>query len=623
MPADFPGLQPGTAQPERFWIPFAAGPASFERDMSFLRVLGRLRAEVDPEVALLAMESVAREQEREDPLGIEGRLVRLVPQAEVVTGNVRTQLLVLLGAVFLLLAIACANLAGLLLVRGAARGRELALREALGAGRRRLVAQLLVESLLLAGLGALLAVPLAWTLLRGVSALGPQGLPRLGEVALDPRALLFCALAALGSALAFGLLPALRATGADPRARLAEGTGASGPTLLQRALVTGQVAMATVLLVGAGLLGTSLLLLERSDTGFDAAGTLTFRVSPPAGLGPDELAEFQARVLEGTGALPGVKAAGASWALPLGGMYGSGGFLVEGGAGAAGGSRSEYTLEIVPILGGYLDAMGMRLQRGRAFQPGDGDQAETPILVSATLAARAWPGEDALGKRLLEEEDGEIEATYRVVGVVADVTLRGPGAEPELLAYLPQEATPWATDLFYVARTGGDPEALVAGVREVVRRVDDRVPLADVGTMDARLARHLAAPRFRTLLVLLFAAAAGSLSLLGIYGVTSFAVGRRTREIGVRVALGAERGRVLLGVMGDGLRLAALGALLGVLGAAALARTVESLLYGVAPLEPSVYLAVATLVLAAAALATWLPARRAASVSPTVALRVE
>ena len=611
MPEDFPGLW----SEERFWVPFA-DVASMERDANFLRVIGRLRPGLTRADAVAGVERVVREQESEGPLGVEDRSVRMASQAEVVTGDVRLQLLVLMGAVVLLLAIACANLAGLLLVRGAARGRDLALREALGAGRGTLVRELLTESILLAAVGALLAVPVARVFIAAVSRFGPSDLPRLGEVRIDPTAVGFCVAAAFVCALASGVVPALRATRTDLRDGLSGGGTAGGPSRLQRTLVIGQIAVATVLVTGAGLLGTSMVRLEGTETGFESEGVATFRVSPPAGMSEDEVEAFHARILDGLEALPGVTAAGATWALPLGGMYGSGGFRVEGRP------DQEHTVEIVPVLGDYFDAMRMRVVRGRALAAGDGRSEQTPILVGEALAERAWPNEDPIGKRLLEEEDGEVES-YEVVGVVADVTLRGPGAEPELLAYWPHGATPWALDLYYAVRTSGDPAALVPAARALVASVDDRVPLADVSTMEARMSRHLERPRFRSLLAAIFATGAAGLSLLGIYGVTSFAVGRRTREIGVRMALGEGRARVLTSVLRGGLALSGVGVLLGLGAAAAGSRVLESLLYRVAPLEPGVYGLVAVAVLSASALACWLPARRAATVSPTTALRAE
>lgn len=615
MPRDFPGL----TEREQYWVPFRRPPSDFERDMSFLHVVGRLRPGVDAAAATAAMERLTRELEREDPLGVEGRAARVVPQSSIVTESVRLQLLVLLGAVGLLLVIACANLAGLLLVRGAARARELAVREALGAGRSRLVRELLAESLLLAAGGALAAIPVAYALLGWVRSASGMTLPRLSEVGLDGPVLAFCAVVAGLSAAAFGVVPALRATRGRPAAGLgAAGAAGAGPSRLQRGLVVAQVAVATVLLVAAGLLGDSLRRLQDRELGFDPGGLITFRLSPPPTLSDEERSAFHARVLEGVSTLPGVGAAGATFALPLTGSYASSGLLV------ADRPTDKLTVETVSVLGGYLDAMRMRVLSGRALGPAEGASGtEVPILVGETLARRAWPGEDAVGKKLLDEEDGTVHATYRVVGVVADVVQRGPDEEPALVGYWPQAATPWAGDLFYAARTEGDPTRLAAAIREVVRRVDDRVPVADLSTMDARLDRTLAPPRFRASLTMLFALGAGCLSLLGIYGVTSFSVGRRTREIGVRLALGAERASVLGHVVRSGLVLATAGATLGLCGAAASARVVASLLYQVRPLEPAVYGLVAVAVLVTAGLASWVPARRAAAIPPTVALRVD
>jgi predicted permease len=548
--------------------------------------------------------------------------MRVVAHAEVVTGGVRAQLLVLLGAVGLLLVIACANLAGLLLVRGIARGRELAVREALGASRAHLIRGLLTESVLLASAGAVLAIPVAHLVLEAVLALGPADLPRRGEVAIDPLSLLVCASLATLSAAAFGLLPALQSvrlrTAWSTRLSVGNRTTGDPRPRLQHGLAVAQVAVTTVLLIGGGLLGLSFLRLQRADPGFVADGLLTFHITPPPGAYAerDELIAFHRSILEGLQALPAVRLAGATWALPLGDAYGSSGYVPEDRP-----DSESLVVEIAPVLGDYFEAMGMRIVAGRPVVPEDDGEAETGVLVSESLARRAWPGLDPVGRLLVEDDDPD--ERLRVVGVVAEVAMRGADATPELETFWPWNGNPWGRSLYYVARTEGDPLALLPAVRDLVRRVDARVPVAEPSTMSDRMSRHFAGPRFRTLLVGVFSVGAALLSLMGIYGVTSFTVRRRTRELGVRKALGARPGALVLAVLGRGLAIAATGAVIGVATAAASARAIGDLLFEVAPLEASVYGAVVLLVMAAAALACALPALRAAGVPATVALSTD
>lgn len=618
------GVMPaGFAPPwerDEFWVPFTFDAAEMERDQNFLAVLGRLRDGVTLEEARARMVALSEEIRAIHSGGNADRRIHMETRADVVAGHVKAPLLVLLGAVTLLLVIACANLAGLTLVRSASRRREMAIRAALGGARPHLVRTLFAESAVLAAMGAAAAVPVAGLILRGLVAFAPPDLPRRAEIALDPVSVAFALVVTALCAAAFGLIPAWRSARGDLRSELggsARGT-LQAASIGQRGVVAMQVALAVILLTGAGLLGGSFLRLEAVERGFEEDGVLSFRVLPPAGAYEDaeELDAFYRGLQDALEKVPGVEAVGAGW-LPFGDAFGSSTYMVDGRP-----DDDSYLLQLVPIRGEYFDALGVELLRGRTFRPGEGLDGPPPVIVNQRLAERVWPGEDPLGKRL-RKGSGEDAVYVEVVGIVPDLTLMSLGEEPFLQSFWPHGATPWARDLYFVLRTEGDPLAAVSAARAAVARVDDRVPLADVSTMARRLDRQLATPRFRTLLVISFAALAALLAALGIYGTTSYVVTRSTREIGMRMALGAERRRVLIGVVGHGLRPVTLGALAGAAGAAALSGTVRSVLYRVDPLEPGFYLGAVAAVVGVATLATWAPALRASATDPAEALRVE
>lgn len=615
MPPDFPRLW----TEEAFWVPFRTSWEDYPRDENFLSVLGRLRRGVTPEEAQVAMESLIRRMEPEFPEGNEGRHAHVETRARVVTAQVEDQLLLLLGAVGLLLLIACANLAGLSLARGEDRGREMALKAALGASRGRVVRGLFMESLAVALAGALLAIPFGNAMISLVIALGPANLPRRAEVGLDPWSVTFAGAMSLFSALLFGLLPAWRSTRENLTASLKEGgerSSARTPAL-QQGLVVVQVALACVLLSGAGLLTASLLRLQAVDKGFDEEGVLSFRVRPPGGSyeTPEEIDAFYDRLLDRFRGLPGVSVVGATWALPFSGSFASSTYRVEGRP-----DDEEYLLQLMPIRGDYFRAMETPLLQGRSFQDGEGLDGRLVTVVNQTLADRVWPGENPVGKRL-RKGSGEDEIFIEVIGKVPDMTLQALGEDPLLQTFWPHEATPWARELFFTLRTEVDPLTLVAPARQAMVDVDPRVPLADVSTMASRVAQQLSGPRFRTLLVGGFAAVAGLLSILGIYGITAFVVARRTREIGVRMALGARGRSVMIGVLGRGLRLASTGLGLGLVGAVLATRAAGGILFRAESLEPLVFTGVVTLILLATLGAAWAPARRAARLDPMSALR--
>jgi putative ABC transport system permease protein len=576
------------------------------------------------------MREIARRLEALHPDKNTGFSAIAPPLQAYMTGDVRRPLLVMMGGVAFVALIACANVAALLLVRGAARAREMAVRSALGAGRGRLVRQLVTESLVLGLLGGALGLALAVWGTRAFVALAPADIPRLDDVAVDGSALAVTALAALAAGLLFGLLPALHASagggGALARAIRDGGRGGAdrGGTRARSALVVAEVALAVALLAGAGLLARSFAELLRVDVGLQRIEEVTtFSVSLPDAAYPDEAAgrTFTRSLLERVERIPGVRAAGAVSGLPLTGSYFFLGFTVGGRPAPRPGEEPSAVVRFATP--GYFTAVGLPVVRGRAFSERDRAGAPTVFLINREAARRYFPGEDPLGRRLemgWRASDGQRMAG-EIVGVVGNVKQFALGEEPTADVYVPADQWP-RSDLTVVMRA--EPGAAVAAAaRAAVREVDPGLPVFGMRTLDRVVAESVARPRFYMTVLGAFALVALLLAAVGIYGVLSYAVGRRVREIGLRVALGATRGRVVRMVVRQGIALAALGAALGVGGALWLSRAMAGLLFGVAPGDPLTFAGVVALFLAVAGLACLVPALRAARVDPAVALRSE
>jgi putative ABC transport system permease protein len=552
----------------------------------------------------------------------------------VVVGDVRPALLVLLGAVGFVLLVTCANVAHMLLARAAARRKEIALRAALGASRTRILRQLLTESLVLALAGGAAGLLLARAGVRALVALGPPGLPRLESVALDGRVLAFALVVSLGTGLAFGLVPALQATRRDLADALREGergsTEGGGRGRLRSALVSSELALALVLLVGAGLMIRSFVALQAVDPGFDRRNVLSMIVSVAgtASADPARRVAFFEDVVRDAAALPRVVSASAINHLPLAGDIWGWPFRVEGRPEPRPGEEPTATYRVV--LPGYFKTMGIPLRRGRDVSDEDRAGAPGVVVVNESLAARHWPGEDAIGKRLaLADRDGPSWLT--VVGVVKD-TVRGRwGAPPEDELFLPyaqvrryvENPSSHFAYLTLVVRTSGDPASLASALRSAVWAREKNAPISDVRVLEEVVEGATAQPRFYVLLLGAFAAVALALAAVGIYAVISFSVARRTNEIGIRVALGAEPGDVLRLVVGQGLRVGLVGALAGIAGALALTRLMSTMLYGVGSHDPATFACVVVLLAVVALLASYLPARRATRIDPLRALRYE
>lgn len=600
-------------------IPFGGAGTSVRR-FHFLRPVGRLAAGVSPAAAERALNTVAERLEAEYPESNSTWRVRLQPLHEGLLGAARAPLWALFAAVGLLLAIACANVAALLLVRGAGRQREMAVRSALGAGPARVARQLLVESLLLAaagGAGGLLIAAWGVAALRHLATLG---LPRADSLALSPQVVVFAVAVTLLTGLLAGMVPAADAARVRLAGALSGSRGGEGRSRirLRAALVVAQVAVSVVLVAGAGLLVRSLLSLQAVDPGMDTRGVLTAAVRLPD-VGYEEDARRSAffdRLLTRLRALPGVEEAAAIDMLPLSGGGGDTAFHRPEAPPATPAER-QYS-EIRQITPGYFRALGVPLLAGRGLTAADHAQAPPVVIVNQAFA-RQWFGDDnPVGQRLVVDLGDAVEA--EVVGLVGDVRQYGPASPGWPAAYLPR-AQLGASSMNLVVRTAGDPYAVAGGLRAAVAELDAAVPVAAVTTLGATLDSLLAPARLRTVLLALFAVAALLLACLGLYGTLAYQVRRQTRDTGVRLALGARTADVLRRVAGQGMLLAATGIVLGLAGAVAAGRLLGSLLHGVGPADP-LALGGAALALAAAALAASLiPARRAARTDPAIALR--
>ena len=614
--------------------PLGLDPATtVARGSHFLRGVGRLAPGVSRERAQGRLAAIASRFVADFPDDYPHDMrfgVTATPLADRVVGDARRPLLLLLGAAGFVLLVACANVANLMLVRLDARQGELAVRTAVGAGRGRLVRQLLVESVTIGAVGGAAGVVLAWWGTRLLLALSPPNLPRFGEVTLDLPVLAFAAASAIGTGLLFGLAPALRTSGVRIAAALhAGGRGAArGDSRLRGALAIGQIGLALTLLAGAGLLGRSLAALRAVDPGFREDRVLTGRLTLASADYPEEyqvIETFEA-IRTRVAALPGVQAAGVVTNLPLASSLGDINVQIEG--------RMQPEGEVSPradwqaVTPGYFDAMGLVVRRGRAIDKRDRTGAPGAVVINETMAERYWPGEEALGARFtLGGNAGPGLVT--VVGIVGDVR-HGSLADPRISQmYVPHSQFRFwnggsvVRSMTLVVRAAGDPRSLAAAVRGAVSDVDPRLPLANVLSMDEVVTASLGRPRFLFALAGVFAAVALVLGVLGLYGVLAYGVARRTREIGLRLALGA-RGRDVAGLfLREGGRLVLGGIVLGFTGALVLSRLLRGLLFGIAPLDPLTLIAAPFALAAAAAVATWLPARRAARIPPMEALRHE
>jgi predicted permease len=623
---DFQLLFPPKANVEQFPSLWIAGRINYDaanRNNVQWRVIGRLKPGASIIQAQAETETIVQKIREENTIAkTAGQFFQLVPMKQHLVDEVRPAILSLMGAVILLLLIACANVANLMLVRASARERELAVRAALGAGWWQLVRQTLAEAFVIAGLGTIIGVGLAYLGIRTLLAIAPENLPRLNAIGIDWQVLVFSVLAGLLSAVLFGVVPALRT--ARPNVmqtlRAAGRSGALGAAGLRNAVVVVEVALAFVLLIGSGLMFRTFVNIQRVNLGFEPRGLLTFQLLGNIGNSPQELATFKRQLREQLQAIPGVKTVTASFPLPLAGGFSP---VRWGGAEAQNDPGRFQAADLQIVLPGYFEAMGTKLLAGRAFTEDDSAPDRNLLIVDQALAAKAFPNESAVGKRILFRVRTPEAQWGEIIGVVAhqrNTSLVEPGREQLFVTdgYVNHGAASW-----WALRTDGDPAALASAVREVVHKQGKDTFINEVQSMDSRVTKAQAQTRFSLLLIGVFSTIAALLAGVGLYGVLATAVRQRTAEIGVRMALGAAPSRIFRLMVGKGLNLSVIGIAIGVVGAFALTRVLASMLVEVKPTDPVTYVSVAALFLLIAVLASWLPALRAAGLDPTTALRTE
>jgi predicted permease len=609
------------------WWPFAFRGDPNQRGSHYMEVIGRLKKGKTAAQAQAEMDAMIARVNRQNPGALGGWQALVVPLYQEIVGPSERMLLVLLGAVGLVLLIACANAANLLLARATARQREMAVRTALGAGRSRLVRQMLTESLLIAFLGGACAIAVAVAGVRAMVALLPADFPRADTIHVNVAVFGFTLLVALGTGILFGLAPALQAARTDVQDALrAGGRGAGsnrGHLRLRSVLVVGEVSLACLLLIGAGLMLRSFVHLLRADPGFRPEHLLTARVAlPDAAYKPLETLRFWSRLTERLDSVAGIRTAGVGTDLPWTGYDDNvSGFTIEGKKPAAG---QDFRARYHVASPGYFRAMGIPLIGGRFFTAGDDMKAPLAMIVNQSMARRYWPGENAVGKRITFDDHPKEKDWMTIVGIVGDVKDKPDSPAAEMALWWAIQQTPVSVNNMAVAVRGSAGAAMLANdLREAVRQLDPNLAIANILPMDNIADANVSTPRFALFLVALFAGLALTLAAIGIYGVISYAVSQRSHEFGLRMALGARPADVQRLVAGQGLKLASMGVALGLLGALALGRVMWSLLFEVSATDPATFISVAAAAIAVAALACYLPARRATAVDPANALRSE
>ena len=605
-----------------FWRPIAFNPADATRGGHYLAVIARLKPGVSTEQADAEMKTIAERLALQYPDSSANESAETIALQELIVGPIRPLLFTLLAAVGVVVLIACANVANLLLVRASVREKEIAIRVALGAGRRRIVMQMLAESLVLALAGGGLGVLLAYLAIEPIRALGVDSIPRVSELALDRTVLLFTVLVSLATGVIFGLAPAWQAGRGGPGAVLKEGgrssTG-SGGRWMRNALLVTEVALSIVLLVGASLLIRSFAKLTSVDPGFEADRVLAFRVALPPGAYPEEhnRIAFYDRLTERLRTLPGVEAAGMVQQLPMRGGYVLS-FEIQGRPPASPGEELSANHRVVSP--DYFATMGVPLLRGRALSARDAETAPMVAVVDQAFVQRHFPDEDPIGRGI--DIGNGTDGFYEIVGIVGDVRHGGLDATAAPTMYVPYKQDVFSS-MWMVVRTAGEPSSMAGAARQAVRDVDSALPAFSIMPLTDVIGESVAERRFAMLLLGIFALVALFLAAVGLYGVVAYSVNQRTQEIGLRMAIGAEPGDVLRMVIGGGMKLATIGVVIGIAGALALASLIASMLYGVTAFDPVSYVVTATVLLVVAALACWIPARRAMRVDPLVALRQE
>jgi predicted permease len=627
MPADFRPLPSTLVSPEaQFYRPVAETYDNEERSSRHLRAIARLKQDASIERAQSELSIIAERLEQSYPGSNKGRGVHLASITEDTVGNIRPTLVTLLGAVAFVLLVACANVANLLLARSTARQKEMAIRLSLGASRRQIVQQLLIESLMLALAGGLCGLILAMWGTGLVEGVARQLNPLLKTIPIDWRVVGFTFVLSVFTGIIFGLAPAWQTAKTDLNESLKEGGRNAGAgasrNRLRGALVILEVAMTLVLLVGAGLLIKTVFKLYNVDTGFNPANVLTMNIGLPQAKYPkrENYIAFYKQLLERVKTLPGVKAAGISSVLPLSGNFDGRGLVVEDHPVPRG---EEISVDLYVITPDYLRAMETPLLKGRALSEQDSDSAPKVALINETMSRALWANDEPLGKRVKFPGSEKNPQEWRtIVGIVRDVAQYGLDEKPPMQMYLPHEQFPTSFNSLAV-KTELKPEKMMAAVRNEILAVDGEQAAFNVTTLGTLYADSIALRRFFMLVLIVFAGLALSLASVGIYGVISYSVSQRTHEIGIRMALGAQRRDILQLVIKQGMLLAVIGVAIGLTAAFALSQVMEKLLFGVSATDALTFSTVALILTGVAMVACLVPARRAARTDPMVALRYE
>ena len=618
---------------DEVYLPFTPWAKTLPDDRNWhpgIFAIGRLKSGVSREQANTEMVAIAKRLEEQYPIYNTGTGADVIPLQEQVVKNVRPALILLVGAVSFVLLIACANVANLLLARAAHRGREVAIRTSMGAGRARLIRQLLTESVLLSLGGGLFGLLLAWASLGPLLKISAGTLPQAFTVGIDRSVLVFTITVSVVTGIVFGIAPALRATRLDLRETLNEGSRGSTPgpghQRFRGALIASEFALAMLLVVGAALLLRSFSRMQDVSIGFlpDHLLVADLPISQGAYAKPEQRYAFFDRLVDRVRTLPGVRSVGAASTLPV---SGTGGLIHFNIYGRPPKTPHDYIAAgYRAVTANYFETLGVPLLQGRFIAPADIEKAPSVVVINATMARVYFPGANPLGKRMQIGATPESEVPWmEIVGVVGDVT-QGLGLDPKAEMYLPYHQGDQLLPVFQlsvVLRTAGDPRQQAAALRAALAEIDPNQPLVKVRTMEDNMAATVAEPRFRAWLIGIFAGLALLLAAVGIYGVMSYSVTQRTSEIGIRITLGAQPQDVFRIVVGEGLRFALIGVALGVAGGLALTRLLNSFLYGVSATDPLTFAGVAVLLILVSAAACFFPARRATRVDPIIALRYE
>jgi predicted permease len=612
-----------TQEAPDIWIANRLAYDSANRNGVSLRAVARMKDGVSLQTAQASADAVATEARKNFPIeNTAGYYLRVEPMRQHLTSEVRPAILALMGAVVFLLLIACANVANLLLVRASLRERELAVRSALGSSRWRLVRQILVEAFLLAGIGGFIGLGLAWLGIHELRVIAPANLPRLDAIHMDVWVLIFTLLTTLAAAVIFGLVPALRASRPDLISVLrgSRSPAFSGGRLLRNFVVVGEVALSFVLLIGSGLMFRSFLELQRINPGFDPHGLLTFQVLGNPANTPAQRAVFTRQIQDQLRAIPGAQSITASFPFPLAGGFSP----IRWGTEEALADNTKFkAVDFQIVLPGYFETMRTPLLAGRTFTDADNAPGQNVVVVDQFLAEKAYPGQSAVGKRILVRVRTPQPEWVEIIGVVGhqrNDSLAEPGREQVYFAdaFLGSGvARQWAI------RSASNSTVSGEEVRAAIKRLGPKLLVAQMQPVDALVLKAQSGTRFSLLLIGIFAVVAALLAGVGLYGVLSTAVRQRTAEIGLRMALGAGPARIFQLIVGHGLRLSLVGLVTGLVAAFALTRLMTTMLVGVKATDPATFVAMAVVFFVIAALASWMPARRAAGLDPTAALREE